>query len=126
MRIEHPELGTLHFSDGKQDPLSPRTKPYPPMWVCEPDPRNSDFELLIPGDAQGPQNLELALAAFHHRKTIEEQGQRRGTWKLRLTWIDLTQTPTTACFTDDDETYTLWTALLDTNWQITKFTKGNW
>jgi hypothetical protein len=23
-RIEHPELGTLHFRDGKQDPLSPR------------------------------------------------------------------------------------------------------
>jgi hypothetical protein len=96
------------------------------MWVCEPDPRNSDFEILIPGDAQRPHNLDLALAAFHHRQTIEEQGQRLGTCKLRLAWIDLTQTPPTAAFTDDDETYTLWTALLNSDWKITRLTKGKW
>jgi hypothetical protein len=97
-----------------------------PQWVCHPDSNNSDFELLIPGDAQGPHHLDLAIAAFRHRKSVEEQGQRLGTGKLQLTWIDLTQTTPTASFTDDDETYTLWTGLLDSAWKITKFTKGNW
>ncbi len=125
-RIGHPELGSVQFDDGKPDPLHPGMKESPPNWICHPDSRNSDFELLIPGDAQGPHHLELALAAFRNRKTIEEQGQRFGTGKLQLSWIDLTQTPHTAAFIDDDETYVLWTGLLDSDWKITKFTKGNW
>ncbi len=124
--IVHPELGPIRFDNGKADPDISGSVDSDPAWVCRPDGWDSDFEILIPGDVNAPCMLDVAINAFKHRKEIETEGKNLGTGNIEIAWIDLTRTPPIASFSDNDEIYVLWTGLLNSQWKIVQFTKGNW
>jgi hypothetical protein len=122
----HPELGLMRFDDGKPIPGFGPLKNATPQWLCRPDGWNSDFEILLPGNAQSPQAIDQAAAALRHRNQIEKEGKNLSTSSAYLLWIDLTEEPPIVAFVDDNDIYVIWKGRLDDEFRIKDFKQGSW
>ena len=124
-QMTHPELGPIHFYDGKS-PSNFSIKSTTPKWICRPDNGDPDFEIYLPGDAHAPQIVDQAAAALHHRKQIEAQGKSLSASNVYLAWIDLTTAPPTVAFPNNEHIYVIWKGRLSDEFQIKDFKPETW
>ena len=124
--IIHPILGAIRYDNGVNDMVSSDGSAQEPMWVCRPDGWHKDFEIYLTGDEQEPKSISQAVDALSNRKRIEEEGIAIAGETVELGWIDLTSSPPTVAFPDNEEAYSIWKGSLDEDWNILNLKKESW
>jgi len=124
--IQHPCLGPIRFEDGSADPEVAGSQISDRMWVCRPDGWMTDFEIYLPGDELGPQNLAAGEKALRARDRIETEGKSIAGQNVELGWIDLTRTPPEVAYPSLKDPYEIWKGILGDGWEVIDLSEETW